>query len=86
MVDRADARTGAARATGVRDHDHGLRVLFERAVRGVVRFLADDLQIEGGGFASSLDADSCDIRGMVHEGIYYVWSPELLTDALGEAD
>ena len=68
------------------DHDHGLRVLFERAVRGVVRFLADDLQIEGGGFASSLDADSCDIRGMVHEGIYYVWSPELLVDALGETD
>ncbi|HVK44688.1 MAG TPA: thioredoxin domain-containing protein [Micropruina sp.] len=66
------------------DHDQGLRLLFERAVRGIVRFLADDLQLDTGGFASSLDADSCDIRGMVHEGIYYVWSPELLADALGE--
>ena len=68
------------------DHDRGLRLLFERVVRGMVRFLADDLQLEGGGFAASLDADSCDIRGMVHEGIYYAWSPELLRDALGEAD
>ncbi|MFT4217233.1 MAG: thioredoxin domain-containing protein [Micropruina sp.] len=68
------------------DHDRGLRQLFERTARGIVRFLADDLQLDGGGFASSLDADSCDIRGMVHEGIFYVWSPELLTDALGEAD
>ena len=25
-------------------------------------------------------------RGMVHEAIYNVWSPELLTDARGEAD
>ena len=66
------------------EHDQGLRVLFERTVRGIVRFLADDLQLEGGGFASSLDADSCDIRGVVHEGIYYVWSPELLGDALPE--
>ena len=40
----------------------------------------------GGGFAASLDADSCDIRGMVHEGIYYVWSPELLADALDQPD
>ncbi len=68
------------------DHDRGLRLLFDRAVRGIVRCLADDLQLDGGGFAASLDADSCDIRGMVHEGIYYVWSPELLTDALGQAD
>ena len=68
------------------DHDRGLRLIFERAVRGIVGFLADDLQLDGGGFAASLDADSCDIRGMVHEGIYYVWSPELLADALGETD
>ncbi|MBK8448354.1 MAG: thioredoxin domain-containing protein [Micropruina sp.] len=68
------------------DHDHGLRVLFERAVRGIVRFLADDLQLDGGGFAASLDADSADIGGAVHEGIFYVWSPELLADALGQSD
>lgn len=71
---------------GLAGQDGELRVLFERTVRGIVRFLADDLQLAGGGFASSLDADSCDIRGMVHEGIYYAWSPELLTDALGATD
>ncbi len=68
------------------DHDRRLRLLFERAIRGIVDFLGRDLQLDGGGFAASLDADSCDIRGMVHEGIYYVWSPDLLTDALGESD
>ena len=68
------------------DHDHGLRLLFERAVRGIVRCLADDLQLDEGGFAASLDADSADIGGTVHEGIFYVWSPELLADALGQPD
>lgn len=68
------------------DHDQGLRQLFERAARGIVGFLADDLQLDGGGFAASLDADSADITGTVHEGIYYAWSPALLADALGEAD
>ena len=33
------------------------------------------------GVISALDADSCDIRGAVHEGIYYLWNPELLDDA-----
>jgi uncharacterized protein YyaL (SSP411 family) len=39
-----------------------------------------------GTFAASLDADSADVRGRVHEGIYYLWSPELLEDALGAVD
>jgi uncharacterized protein YyaL (SSP411 family) len=51
--------------------------------RGVAR--ARD-GVEGGGFGASLDADSADIRGMAHEGIYYVWNPELLGDALSSED
>ena len=67
-------------------HDGALRDLFERAARGIVAWLEREMLLPGGGFAASLDADSSDIRGMAHEGIYYVWSPELLADALGESD
>jgi len=67
-------------------HEVGLRWLFERVVRGVVGWLEREMVVEGGGFAASLDADSADIRGMAHEGVYYVWNPSLLADALGEED
>ncbi len=70
----------------VPDHDPNLRAQFERAVRGIAGWLERDLLLESGGFASSLDADSLDIHGRQHEGIYYCWTPDLLTDALGEAD
>ncbi|HSK34364.1 MAG TPA: thioredoxin domain-containing protein [Propionicimonas sp.] len=70
----------------VPDHDPLLRAQFERVVRGIVGWLERELLLPSGGFASSLDADSLDSRGMQHEGIYYCWTPELLTDALGEAD
>ena len=68
------------------DHEPLLRAQFERVVRGIVGWLERELRTEQGGFAASLDADSADIRGMPHEGIYYVWSPDLLADALGEED
>ena len=55
-----------------------LRAQFERVIRGIVGWLDRDLRTESGGFASSLDADSLDARGMQHEGIYYCWTPELL--------
>lgn len=68
------------------DHEPALRGLFERVVRGIVGWLERELRLEGGGFAASLDADSADVRGVMAEGIYYVWSPETLVDALGEQD
>ncbi|WP_022909545.1 thioredoxin domain-containing protein [Aestuariimicrobium kwangyangense] len=68
------------------DHDPDKRALFERVIYGTVEFLVDELRTEQGGFAASLDADSCDIRGAVHEGIYYVWNRDLLVDALGSED
>ena len=70
----------------VPDHEPLLRAQCERAVRGIVGWLERELLRPSGGFASSLDADSLDSRGMQHEGIYYCWTLELLTDALGEAD
>lgn len=68
------------------DHDSGLRALFERTAYGIVEFLERELTADGGAFYAALDADSTDIRGAVHEGIFYVWTPELLDDALGEED
>ena len=70
----------------VPDHEPLLRAQCERAVRGIVGWLERELLLPSGGLASSLDADSLDSHGMQHEGIYYCWTPELLTDALGEAD
>lgn len=77
-----DVYVGGWRRTA--DHDAALRVLFERTVHRIVGWLEREMRNEAGAFVSALDADSCDIRGMVHEGIYYVWNPELLKDALGE--
>lgn len=68
------------------DHDADKRALFEHVIYRTVGFLERELRTEQGGFASSLDADSCDIRGAVHEGIFYVWNRELLADALGSAE
>ena len=67
-------------------HDAQLRALLERVARGTAGWLLREMVTPGGGFAASQDADSADIRGMAHEGIYYVWTPELLADALGEED
>lgn len=66
------------------DHDDTLRALLEHTAYGIVGFLERELKQPGGAFAAGLDADSCDIRGVVHEGIYYLWNQELLVDALGE--
>jgi uncharacterized protein YyaL (SSP411 family) len=68
------------------DHEPVLRWHHERVVRGIVGWLERELRTEGGGFASSLDADSLDAHGMQHEGIYYCWNAELLDDVLGAGD
>ncbi|MFB4194904.1 thioredoxin domain-containing protein [Streptomyces carpaticus] len=49
-------------------------------------FLVRELRTDEGGFASGLDADSDDAEGRHREGAYYVWTPEQLRAALGEAD
>jgi uncharacterized protein YyaL (SSP411 family) len=52
-----------------------------RIARETAEFLLAELRTPEGGFASALDADS-DGR----EGVYYVWTPEQLVDALGDPD
>ena len=67
-------------------HSAVQRWLFERAARGIVGWLDREMRTPEGAFAASEDADSQDIAGALHEGIYYVWSPELLDDALEPED
>ncbi|WFE24954.1 thioredoxin domain-containing protein [Solwaraspora sp. WMMD791] len=55
--------------------------LAARVARETVRFLAEALAVPGGGFASALDADTDGV-----EGATYVWTPQQLTEVLGEAD
>ena len=55
--------------------------LYAERMTETVEWLLREMVIEGGGFASSLDADS---EG--EEGKFYVWSLAEITDVLGEED
>jgi len=60
--------------------------LAERVVSETVDWLVREMRTPHGGFAASLDADSLDENGHLHEGAFYVWRPEQLTAALGPDD
>src|SRR3954451_9171182 len=60
--------------------------LAERVVHETVEWLAREMRTEEGGFSASLDADSLDASGQLHEGAYYVWTPAELRSALGDED
>ncbi|MCW9032802.1 MAG: thioredoxin domain-containing protein [Rhodospirillales bacterium] len=51
----------------------------EYAIRGTTKFLLNEMKLKGGGFASSLDADS---EG--EEGTFYVWTEDEIDKLLGE--
>lgn len=59
--------------------------LFRRRAQETVEFLSRDMTLPDGGFAASLDADSLDRQGRLHEGAYYVFSNEEIVDVLGPA-
>ncbi len=60
--------------------------LAQRVVEETVDWLVAEMRTPQGAFAASLDADSLDASGQLHEGAFYVWTPEHLVDVLGEAD
>lgn len=60
--------------------------LAERVVRETVDWLIREIRTDEGGFAASLDADSLDDLGHLHEGAYYVWDRAGLDAALAPDD
>jgi uncharacterized protein YyaL (SSP411 family) len=60
--------------------------LARRVALDTADFMVRELRTNEGGFASALDADSDDGTGKHVEGVYYVWTPEQLREALGDED
>ncbi|MGJ5833185.1 thioredoxin domain-containing protein [Streptomyces ossamyceticus] len=60
--------------------------LARRVALETADFMVRELRTAEGGFASALDADSDDGTGRHVEGAFYVWTPEQLTEVLGEED
>ncbi|HWJ80681.1 MAG TPA: thioredoxin domain-containing protein [Nocardioides sp.] len=57
----------------------------DRVAGETAEFLLRELRTAEGGFASALDADSPDVPGgHAEEGLFYVWTPPQLVEALGE--
>jgi uncharacterized protein YyaL (SSP411 family) len=53
--------------------------LFRDRIEETIAWLLREMRVKGGGFASSLDADS---EG--HEGLFYTWTQAELAEALGD--
>ncbi|GAA3577077.1 thioredoxin domain-containing protein [Microlunatus spumicola] len=60
--------------------------LASRVVEETVDWLLRELRTPQGAFAASLDADSLDASGHLHEGAFYAWTPEHLVEVLGPED
>ncbi|SIR78577.1 thioredoxin domain-containing protein [Williamsia sterculiae] len=75
LYDNAQLLRTYAHLARVTDDADALRV-----TEGIVDFLVRDLRV-GGGFASSLDADTDGV-----EGLTYVWTPDQLVEVLGADD
>ncbi|MFJ3303255.1 thioredoxin domain-containing protein [Streptomyces sp. NPDC086549] len=58
--------------------------LARRVALETADFMVRELRTAEGGFASALDADSDDGAGRHIEGAYYVWTPEQLSEVLGD--
>jgi uncharacterized protein YyaL (SSP411 family) len=60
--------------------------LAARVVAETVEWLLRELRTPEGAFAASLDADSLDAGGHLHEGAFYAWTPGQLVEVLGSED
>ncbi len=59
--------------------------LLETRIRETVKFLLDEMRLNGGAFAAALDSDSLDRTGALREGAYYVWTAAEIDAVLGPA-
>ena len=57
-------------------------VLYKEVVQKTIAFVQEELQSPNGGFYASLDADSLNTEGVLHEGAFYVWEKEKLESLL----
>ncbi len=57
--------------------------LYRETAEKTIAFVQQELMSENFGFYSSLDADSLNENGELHEGAYYVWKEEELKQLLG---
>ncbi|HZX56125.1 MAG TPA: thioredoxin domain-containing protein, partial [Ilumatobacteraceae bacterium] len=71
----------------VRTYLHAWLVFGEARWRQVVEetigYVLAEMTDAGGGWYSAEDADSPDEHGHGHEGLFYTWTPEEITDVLG---
>lgn len=68
------------------DHDPDRRELYAHAARRTVDWLVREMRMDSGLYAAGLDADSDDAAGHTREGIFYLWSQDLIVDALGQEE
>ncbi|KKL07537.1 hypothetical protein LCGC14_2585040, partial [marine sediment metagenome] len=59
---------------------------YRRVVEGIFQWLGREMTSREGGFYSALDADSLNEQGHAEEGLFYVWTPAQIIDAVGETD
>ncbi|QXE92720.1 thioredoxin domain-containing protein [Geomonas subterranea] len=59
------------------------RMEFARVAREILQYLQRDMQAPEGAFYSATDADSLTPEGHREEGVFFTWTPEELTEALG---
>lgn len=59
-------------------------VRFRQIATETIEFVLRDLRNPNGGYYSALDADSKDENGEPEEGLYYIWRPSEIEQALGD--
>ncbi|MEL6306173.1 MAG: thioredoxin domain-containing protein [Bacteroidota bacterium] len=61
---------------------HTKNPLYKKTVHQTIAFVQEELQAPDGGFYASLDADSLNKEGVLHEGAFYVWEKNELESLL----
>ena len=60
--------------------------LYRHVAEDVLRYLDAEMSDRQGGFYSATDADSADASGHMHEGLFFVWTPDEIDGLLSPDD